>query len=207
MVVEGGTSCVVLDAARVLWRQRHAHTRACRQACTWRQFEEGNVTALNGGWVYSAEMLFHEVMTGAACVARAWRQRACVPSAPAGNATRRSRTHVTAASPPWWPLAPLQMLLASPHRTMDPEEADLFFVPAYACCYAWPVHDAADFPWWHTPGACTHGCAGRLLAACQHAASPPARLPCRRVQCDSSVCATRITWLPRTRRPARGAHG
>lgn len=32
-----------------------------------------------------------------------------------------------------------EMLLQSPHRTLDPEEADFFYVPVYASCYAWPV--------------------------------------------------------------------
>jgi hypothetical protein len=54
----------------------------------------------------------------------------------------------------------LQMLLASPHRTMDPEEAELFFVPAYTSCYAWPVHGWADYPWFHSAG-------GAAARACQ----------------------------------------
>lgn len=45
-----------------------------------------------------------------------------------------------------------QLLLASPHRTMDPEEADLFYVPAYPSCFMWPVHGWADYPWWHSAG-------------------------------------------------------
>jgi hypothetical protein len=47
----------------------------------------------------------------------------------------------------------VQMLLSSPHRTMDPEEADLFFVPAYVACLAWPVLGSADYPWWYSAGA------------------------------------------------------
>lgn len=35
---------------------------------------------------------------------------------------------------------------------MDPEEADLFYVPAYVACYAWPVLGWADFPWWYSAG-------------------------------------------------------
>lgn len=45
-----------------------------------------------------------------------------------------------------------QMLLASPHRTMDPEEADLFYVPAYVACYAWPVLGFADYPYYYSAG-------------------------------------------------------
>eukprot|EP00798_Chlamydomonas_sp_ICE-L_P007380 gene7380-504_t len=44
-----------------------------------------------------------------------------------------------------------EMLLASPHRTFDPEEADFFYVPVYITCYAWPVYGWADFPWFYTP--------------------------------------------------------
>lgn len=32
-----------------------------------------------------------------------------------------------------------ELLLQSPHRTLDPEEADFFYVPVYASCLAWPV--------------------------------------------------------------------
>jgi hypothetical protein len=34
----------------------------------------------------------------------------------------------------------LQMLLQSSHRTLDPEEADFFYVPAYITCFMWPIH-------------------------------------------------------------------
>jgi hypothetical protein len=46
----------------------------------------------------------------------------------------------------------LQMLLQSPHRTLDPEEADFFYVPAYTSCFMWPVHGWADYPWWYSDG-------------------------------------------------------
>ena len=36
----------------------------------------------------------------------------------------------------------LELLLASPHRTLDPEEADFFFVPAFSSCYLSPVFGA-----------------------------------------------------------------
>jgi hypothetical protein len=41
------------------------------------------------------------------------------------------------------------LLLQSPHRTMDPEEADFFFVPAYVSCFTWPIVGWADFPFWY----------------------------------------------------------
>ncbi|KAK9805381.1 hypothetical protein WJX73_008851 [Symbiochloris irregularis] len=43
-------------------------------------------------------------------------------------------------------------LLQSPHRTLDPEEADFFYVPVYTSCYIHPVHGWADHPWWYGPG-------------------------------------------------------
>lgn len=36
---------------------------------------------------------------------------------------------------------------------MDPEEADLFYVPAYTSCFVWPVYGWADYPWWYSAGA------------------------------------------------------
>eukprot|EP00877_Chromochloris_zofingiensis_P008502 jgi/Chrzof1/3905/Cz13g12240.t1 len=43
-----------------------------------------------------------------------------------------------------------ELMLSSEHRTLDPEEADFFYVPAYLSCYLWPVHGWADFPSWYT---------------------------------------------------------
>lgn len=39
------------------------------------------------------------------------------------------------------------------HRTFDPNEADFFYVPVYASCYAHPIYGSADWPWWHAPGS------------------------------------------------------
>jgi len=36
-------------------------------------------------------------------------------------------------------MALLEMMLQSPHRTLDPEEADFFFVPSFSACYFNPV--------------------------------------------------------------------
>ncbi|GBF90959.1 exostosin-like glycosyltransferase [Raphidocelis subcapitata] len=44
----------------------------------------------------------------------------------------------------------IELLLASPHRTLDPEEADFFFVPSLSACYLNPVLGWADHPWWYT---------------------------------------------------------
>ena len=46
----------------------------------------------------------------------------------------------------------LEMLLQSPHRTFDGEEADFFYVPAFVACWPFPVYDWADAPWWYAPG-------------------------------------------------------
>jgi hypothetical protein len=32
-------------------------------------------------------------------------------------------------------------------RTLDPEEADFFYMPVYTSALAWPVVGWADFPW------------------------------------------------------------
>ncbi|KAG2488357.1 hypothetical protein HYH03_013047 [Edaphochlamys debaryana] len=46
-----------------------------------------------------------------------------------------------------------EMLLLSPHRTFDPEEADFFYVPVYYTCFMWPINGWADFPFWGAPSA------------------------------------------------------
>jgi hypothetical protein len=46
-----------------------------------------------------------------------------------------------------------ELLLMSEHRTLDPDEADLFYVPHYASCYIQPVRKQADFPWFPVPGS------------------------------------------------------
>eukprot|EP00884_Botryococcus_braunii_P008777 jgi/Botrbrau1/17900/Bobra.50_1s0001.1 len=45
-----------------------------------------------------------------------------------------------------------EYLLQSPHRTLDPEEADFFYVPLYTSCFIHPVFSWADFPWYYGPG-------------------------------------------------------
>lgn len=40
-----------------------------------------------------------------------------------------------------------ELLAQSPHRTLDPEEADFFYAPIYTACFAHPIHGWADFPW------------------------------------------------------------
>jgi Exostosin family len=53
-----------------------------------------------------------------------------------------------------------EMLLQSKHRTLDPEEADFFYMPVYISCVYWPVYGAADFPWFHggpTPNRVAQG--------------------------------------------------
>jgi hypothetical protein len=40
-----------------------------------------------------------------------------------------------------------EALAQSEHRTLNPEEADFFYVPVYLACFMWPVYGAADAPW------------------------------------------------------------
>ncbi|RMZ55166.1 hypothetical protein APUTEX25_005444 [Auxenochlorella protothecoides] len=44
-----------------------------------------------------------------------------------------------------------EMLLQSPHRTLDPEEADFFYVPVYTSCLIMPVQNFGDGPYYHSP--------------------------------------------------------
>ena len=44
-----------------------------------------------------------------------------------------------------------EWLLQSPHRTLDPDEADFFYVPVYTSCFMHPVWGWADHPWWYGP--------------------------------------------------------
>ncbi|PSC72923.1 exostosin-like glycosyltransferase [Micractinium conductrix] len=45
----------------------------------------------------------------------------------------------------------LEALLQSEHRTLDPEEADFFYVPVFTACFMSPVRDVADslFDFWY----------------------------------------------------------
>jgi hypothetical protein len=45
-----------------------------------------------------------------------------------------------------------EMLMQSAHLTHDPSEADFFYVPVYASCFAWPVHGFAEFPYFFRDG-------------------------------------------------------
>ncbi|EFN55367.1 hypothetical protein CHLNCDRAFT_52572 [Chlorella variabilis] len=42
-----------------------------------------------------------------------------------------------------------EALLQSKHRTLDPEEADYFYIPVYSSCYMYPIHGFADTPFFH----------------------------------------------------------
>ncbi|KAG2489065.1 hypothetical protein HYH03_012501 [Edaphochlamys debaryana] len=44
-----------------------------------------------------------------------------------------------------------EMLLLSPHRTFDPEEAAFFYVPVYFTCWTWPINGWSDGPFWGAP--------------------------------------------------------
>eukprot|EP00884_Botryococcus_braunii_P019031 jgi/Botrbrau1/5811/Bobra.0155s0033.1 len=50
-----------------------------------------------------------------------------------------------------------EMLLQSAHRTLDPEEADFFYVPLYTSCYAHPVHGWGTIPGTTDPQSCASG--------------------------------------------------
>jgi hypothetical protein len=41
------------------------------------------------------------------------------------------------------------MLLQSEHRTLDPEEADYFYLPVYVACFINPILGSNDFPYFH----------------------------------------------------------
>ncbi len=65
-----------------------------------------------------------------------------------------------------------EMLLQSPHRTLDPDSADFFYVPVYTSCYIHPVWGWADTPWFHNPGGQTRS---YVLSASGIAAAPGIR--------------------------------
>ena len=33
------------------------------------------------------------------------------------------------------------------HRTLDPEEADYFYMPVYTSCFMHPIYGYVDHPW------------------------------------------------------------
>eukprot|EP00884_Botryococcus_braunii_P011152 jgi/Botrbrau1/20037/Bobra.200_1s0042.1 len=61
----------------------------------------------------------------------------------------------TASSEDIYMVEPLlhEALLQSPHRTLDPDEADFFYVPLYTTCFIYPVFGWADYPWFYGPGS------------------------------------------------------
>ena len=60
-----------------------------------------------------------------------------------------------------------ELFLMSHHRTLDPDEADFFYVPHYASCFIQPVRKQADWPWFPVPGSenRVQGASGLLLQA------------------------------------------
>ncbi|KAL4856557.1 putative glycosyltransferase [Chlorella vulgaris] len=62
-----------------------------------------------------------------------------------------------------------EMLLQSERRTLDPSEADYFYVPVYSRCLIYPVAFATDFPYFHGgPAASRIGAATNLLLEVFH---------------------------------------
>ncbi|KAF8066266.1 SULTR2 [Scenedesmus sp. PABB004] len=59
-----------------------------------------------------------------------------------------------------------ELMLQSPHRTLDPGEADYFYVPVYAACFMEAVAGWADAPWWsvHSRSTVKQGVAMHLDA-------------------------------------------
>lgn len=45
-----------------------------------------------------------------------------------------------------------EQMLQSPHRTLDPEEADFFYAPVYTSCLIYPVLGWADTPFFYGAG-------------------------------------------------------
>ena len=45
-----------------------------------------------------------------------------------------------------------EMLLQSRHRTFDPMEADLFYIPVYMGCYSWPTFGWTWYPFFNPTG-------------------------------------------------------
>ncbi len=60
------------------------------------------------------------------------------------NHTESSNQWVYAAEP-----LLLEMMLTSKHRTLNPEEADLFYVPVYSSCFVEDISAWADMPWFY----------------------------------------------------------
>ena len=88
--------------------------------------------------IFNARM--HEYKLGAAhCVHRLFDDRNETEWVTSGQYALESGLH--------------ELMLESPHRTLDPAEADFFYIPVYTACYMMPVHGYADMPYFHmTPG-------------------------------------------------------
>ena len=59
-----------------------------------------------------------------------------------------------------------EAMLQSRHRTYNPNEADLFYVPGYIACYIHPVFGAADWPHWPGKAGGQAGHVGTRTGAC-----------------------------------------
>ena len=47
--------------------------------------------------------------------------------------------------------AKLWLPAQSKHHTLDPEQADFFYVPVYTSCFIHPVWGFVDHPWYYGP--------------------------------------------------------
>ncbi|BDA44352.1 hypothetical protein COCOBI_05-5360 [Coccomyxa sp. Obi] len=103
------------------FNSRMLQYRLSKRECVWRQFTDSNQSFINT-WTYSIENAFHERLLQANTVA-AHMSPLCLSSA--------ARLGIR----------------SSEHRTLDPEEADFFYMPVYTSCFLHPVWGYVDHPW------------------------------------------------------------
>ncbi|KAL4425009.1 hypothetical protein ABPG77_002894 [Micractinium sp. CCAP 211/92] len=110
------------------WVAEHVHTPAARE------FEAGSVRKRPLIYVYELPSQYNVLM-------HQWRHTVgmCVPRhfAPDNVTVLTAWTYALESGF-------LEMLLQSEHRTLDPEEADYFYVPTFTSCFINPVRDTAD---------------------------------------------------------------
>ena len=79
----------------------------------------------------------------------------------------------------------LCFMLQSEHHTLDPEEADYFYVPVYTSCFIHPVWGFVDHPWYYGPTVNCWENSGTQYCATGGAHDSPIRagcLPCHTLQ-------------------------
>ncbi|PSC76174.1 exostosin-like glycosyltransferase [Micractinium conductrix] len=132
------------------WLKPHVHTPAARDPQPGQTRKRPLIYVYELPPFYNAVMLQYRVDKND-CVHRIFDE---------ANATRLNDQYLYNPEPGLH-----EMLLQSEHRTLDPEEADYFYIPVYTSCLIFPILGANDFPFIHGGPAAwrTHAAANLMI--------------------------------------------